>query len=280
MPDWQRVKRTVMSRIHYELALGYVAEGHQTVSKGFQQFLESLSLDPLFALRHPILTAHIMKRVLTGGFKTIGGQITASQRDRSLLKCKIPQPSWHGTAALVAGTTEVNTGIGRYVDMLDAGLQQAGVQTTRVAPTLPVLPDFTYRLLQWFGRDLRAFLTNYPLWSTYPEADIYHVTQQTLASLLLFRRPSGKVVVTVHDIFPYMVRNDPQLGSPYGSSEHVYYRLPVAGLKRANHLIAVSEYTKQCIIEHLGIGPEKTFRRLQRNRSREIPASDGPCCDP
>ena len=141
--------------------------------------------------------------------------------------------------------------------MLDAGLQQAGVQTIRVAPTLPVLPDFTYRFLQWFGRDLRAFLTNYPLWSTYPEADIYHVTQQTLASLLLFRRPSGKVVVTVHDIFPYMVRNDPQLGSPYGGSEHVYYRLPVAGLKRANHLIAVSEYTKECVVKHLGISPEK-----------------------
>jgi len=170
---------------------------------------------------------------------------------------QIPSASWQGPAALVAGSTEVNTGIGRYVDMLDAGLQQAGVQTIRVAPTLPVFPDFTYRFLQWFGRDLRAFCMNYPLWSTYPEADIYHVTQQTLASLLLFRRPSGKVVVTVHDIFPYMVRNDPQLGSPYGGSEHVYYRLPVAGLKRANHLIAVSEYTKECVVKHLGISPEK-----------------------
>ena len=82
MPDWKRIKRTVMSRIHYELALGYVAEGHQAASKGFQQFLESLSLDPLFALKHPILTAHIMKRVLTGRFKTIGGQVMASERDR------------------------------------------------------------------------------------------------------------------------------------------------------------------------------------------------------
>jgi len=78
MPDWHMIKPTVMSRIHYELALGYVAQGHQAASKGFQQFLESLSLDPLFALRHPILTAHIMKRVLTGRFKTIGGRITAS----------------------------------------------------------------------------------------------------------------------------------------------------------------------------------------------------------
>jgi glycosyltransferase involved in cell wall biosynthesis len=186
---------------------------------------------------------------------------------------QIPSAPWHGTAALVAGTTEVNTGIGRYVEMLDAGLQQAGVQTTRVAPTLPLLPDFTYRFLQWFGRDLRAFFTNYPLWSTYPEADIYHVTQQTLASLLIFSRPSGKVVVTVHDIFPYMVRNDPQLGSPYGGSENVYYRLPVAGLKRANHLIAVSEYTKRCVVKHLGISPEKisvVYNGIDHERFRPL----------
>jgi hypothetical protein len=78
MPDWQMIKPTVMSRIHYELALCYVAQGHQAASKGFQQLLESLSLNPLFALRHPILTAHIMKRVVTGRFKTISGQIAVS----------------------------------------------------------------------------------------------------------------------------------------------------------------------------------------------------------
>jgi hypothetical protein len=78
MPDWQTIKPTVMSRIHYELALGYVAQGHQAASKGFTQLLESLSLNPLFALRHPILTAHIIKGALTGRFKTIGGQITVS----------------------------------------------------------------------------------------------------------------------------------------------------------------------------------------------------------
>ncbi len=76
MPDWETIKPTVMSRIHYELALCYVAQGHQWAFKGLQQLLESLALDPLFALRHPVLTAHIMKRVLTDHFKTIGRQIT------------------------------------------------------------------------------------------------------------------------------------------------------------------------------------------------------------
>ena len=48
------------------------------------------------------------------------------------------------------------------------------------------------------GRDLRAFLTNYPLWCGYPRADIYHLGQQALTSLLLVRRPKGKVVVKLN----------------------------------------------------------------------------------
>jgi glycosyltransferase involved in cell wall biosynthesis len=161
--------------------------------------------------------------------------------------------------------------------MLLAGLCEAGVDAVRVAPTLPSLPNVIYRLFHWLGRDLHAFLTNYPLWSRYPKADIYHLTSQTLASLLLLRRPKGRVIVTVHDIFPYMVYNDPQLGSPYGT-EHLFYRLPIAGLKHADHLIANSQYTKQCVVEHLGIAPEKiTVVHLgiehERFRPQPVPAA-------
>ena len=84
--------------------------------------------------------------------------------------------------------------------------------------------------------------------------------------------------MTVHDIFPYMVRHDPQLGFPYGCSEHVYYRLPVAGLKRANHLIAVSEYTKQCVVKHLGISPEKisvVYNGIDHERFRPLTVPAG-----
>jgi glycosyltransferase involved in cell wall biosynthesis len=150
----------------------------------------------------------------------------------------------------------VRTGIGRYVEMIHDGLEDAGVDLVRAEPTLPPLPDFTYRAFSLAGRDLRAFLTNYPLWSRYPEADIYHLTSQTLASLLLVRRPPGRVVVTVHDIFPYMLRDDPQLRSPYGT-DHLYHRLAMAGLRRADHLIAVSEYTRDCVVERLGIRREE-----------------------
>ena len=184
-----------------------------------------------------------------------------------------PLGTWHGKVALIAGPNGPNTGIRRYVQMLHLGLQQAGAETVRVTPALPSFPDAAYRLLHIFGRDLRAFLTNYPLCSRYPQADLYHVTEQTLASLLLFCRPRGKVVVTVHDIFPYMVRNHSQLGSPYGAAEHAYYRLPMAGLKRADHLIAVSEYTRQCLVEHRGIAPEKisvVYNGIDHERFRPL----------
>jgi glycosyltransferase involved in cell wall biosynthesis len=160
-----------------------------------------------------------------------------------------------GRVALLAEPWNERTGIGRYVDRLQAGLREAGVDVVRATPTPPQLPCFVYRAFRLVGRDLRAFLTNYPLRSAYPRAETYHLISQTLASLLLVGRPRGQVVVTVHDIFPYMLRSDPELRSPF-AGDHFYHRLAMAGLKRADHLIAVSEYTKRCLIEHLDIPEE------------------------
>jgi len=168
-----------------------------------------------------------------------------------------PSANWHGKAVLIAKPGGPDTGVGRYVQMLHSGLRQAGVDAVRVAPALPPLLDAGYSLFRRLGMDLPAFLTNYPIWAIYPQADVYHLTSQNLASLLLFRRPAGKVVVTVHDIIPYMLRNDPQLSTYRTVADRLFDRLAMAGLKRADHLIAVSRYTRQCVVEHLGIAPEK-----------------------
>jgi len=161
--------------------------------------------------------------------------------------------------------------------MLHNGLREARINAVRVAPTVPSLPTVSYRVLRLLGRDLRAFLRNYPLWSAYPKADVYHVTSQPLAALLVLRRPKGKVVVTVHDIFPYMLRNDPQLRSSY-YIDPFYVRVAMAGLKRADHLIAISEYTKQCVVEHLGIAPEKIsviYHGIDHQHFRPLPVPTG-----
>jgi glycosyltransferase involved in cell wall biosynthesis len=169
--------------------------------------------------------------------------------------------AWPGVTSqrivLIAKPGGPQTGVGRYVQALHEHLREAGVEATRLAPALPPLPDAGYSGLRRLGVDLRAFLTNYPVWASYPPADIYHLTSQNLASLLLFRRPSGRVVVTVHDIIPYVLRHNPQLSSYRTAADRLFDQLAMAGLKRADALIADSAYTKQCVVEQLGIAAEK-----------------------
>lgn len=165
--------------------------------------------------------------------------------------------AWPGSVALVAKPGGAHTGVGRYVYMLHAGLRAAGVDAVRVAPSLPPLTGVGYTMLRKLGLDARAFFGTYPVWAQYPRADVYHLTSQNLASLLLFRRPPGKVVVTVHDIIPYMLRNDPQLSSYHSAADRLFDRMAMAGLRRADQLIAVSHYTKRTVVEHLGIAAAK-----------------------
>jgi glycosyltransferase involved in cell wall biosynthesis len=75
-PDWHAIKQATMSRVHFELALGYAAHGRQEGSKALKQLLESIRLYPLFALRRPVETAYITKEVLVGHFKAVGAHIT------------------------------------------------------------------------------------------------------------------------------------------------------------------------------------------------------------
>jgi glycosyltransferase involved in cell wall biosynthesis len=159
--------------------------------------------------------------------------------------------------ALVAKPGGTHTGIGRYVAMLHGGLRAAGVDAVRVAPSALPLPNAGYALLRRSGVDLHTFLLNYPIWARYPRADVYHLTSQNLASLLLFRRPAGKVIVTVHDIIPYILRAHPQLRAYRSAADALFDRMAMAGLRRADHLVADSLYTRQCVIEHLGIAAER-----------------------
>jgi glycosyltransferase involved in cell wall biosynthesis len=175
--------------------------------------------------------------------------------------------------ALICESSDVSTGIGRYQQMLFTGLRDIGIVAKYVTPAVPSLPIASYHMLRLVGRDLRAFLANYPLWINYPIADIYHVTSQHLAALLWARRPHGKIVVTVHDIFPYMLRKDPSLKSSY-CIDKLYVHLAMAGLQVADHIIAISEYTRQCVVEHLHINPQKIsviYHGIDQHQFSQLP---------
>lgn len=61
--DWNSIRKGTLSRVHFEWALQYLHHDHQG-SRALQQLLRSIRLDPGFALRRPMLTAHIAKQVL------------------------------------------------------------------------------------------------------------------------------------------------------------------------------------------------------------------------
>lgn len=155
--------------------------------------------------------------------------------------------------ALIAKPGHAATGVGRYVEMLHTRLAAGGVDVVRVAPALPPLPAAAYDGLLRFGADLRAFLRTYPVWARYPPADVYHLTSQNLAALLILRRPPGRVVVTVHDILPHLLRRDPALSPLRRPADQLFDRMAMAGLRRADRLVADSDYTRRCVVEHLGI---------------------------
>lgn len=154
---------------------------------------------------------------------------------------------------LVAKRGDRHTGVGRYEQALRSELHRAGVNALEITPANPPVSGTVYSTLGRLGLDPRAFLATYPVWARYPRADVYHLTSQNLASLLVFHPPRGKVVVTVHDIIPYLLRHQPRLRPHRTVADRIFDHLAMVGLKRAHLLIAVSEDTRQCLVERLGI---------------------------
>jgi glycosyltransferase involved in cell wall biosynthesis len=81
-----------------------------------------------------------------------------------------------------------------------------------------------------------------------------HLTSQTFAIPLLFKKQRVPVVVSVMDLIPLL--------KEYRATsflERILFRISCAGLKRADALIAISECTKQDMIRLLHIPKEKIF---------------------
>jgi glycosyltransferase involved in cell wall biosynthesis len=148
------------------------------------------------------------------------------------------------------------TGIGRYRAELERGLRGVGVDV-RDAPLRSVVPASVARVARRTGYDLEAFGHSYPLRADLDEGYVTHLTSQSLATLLLSQRLPRPVVVTVHDILPYLLRDDPALSVYRHRVDRLMDALAMRGLRRADRLIADSHYTKQTVVETLGVPPER-----------------------
>lgn len=150
---------------------------------------------------------------------------------------------------LITRANHSGTGLGRYSDALKDALRALGHKVTVVTPTIPLpqwMVRFLKRSLKW---DMEVFFNDNPIWVKYPKADIYHITSQNLATLMLFCRPPGKTVITVHDIIPWIVRDDPAL-QVYRTPMHALFdRLSLCSLNRADQLVADSVYSADSLNE-------------------------------
>jgi hypothetical protein len=118
-----------------------------------------------------------------------------------------------------------------------------------VHPVVPLPRQLVRGVRRLLGWDLQEFFVTYPIWARYPQAELYHLTSQNLATLLLLRSPPGPTVVTVHDIIPWLVRKDPELRTYEHFAAEFFDRLALRGLCQADVLIVVSEYTRQTLSE-------------------------------
>ncbi len=154
---------------------------------------------------------------------------------------------------LVARPEPGTTGTSRYVECLSSELKELGLEVSALSTRPSGAAASALAAARRMGLDFNAFLASYPLRLRWPPADVYHLTVQTYAGLLLSCPPPGPTVVTVHDIIPYLVRRDHRL-RPY---RHPVHRaldwVAMRGLRRADRIFADSEWTRRTLVEALGV---------------------------
>jgi glycosyltransferase involved in cell wall biosynthesis len=159
----------------------------------------------------------------------------------------------------VSAAVHRRAGLGRYAESLARALvaahpgwyalfynRERGVKPLPGLEHLPVrtvaLGYKPWRMLVWLGQLAHVGLDN-----LLPDAELFHATEHLLLSLR-----SVPTVLTVHDL---IFRRLPAHHKPLN---RWYLNLTVPlYCRRANHVIAVSEYTRRDLISAYGLPPEK-----------------------
>ncbi len=171
---------------------------------------------------------------------------------------------------LVVRRYEQMIGLARYTLSLCQAMDEAGTAYALATPQYPPLIRAGHQLMRPFGLDLKTFFTNYPV-SVAPLAHgaLTHLTTQQMASLLWFKPGLHHVIVTVHDIVPFLMRSDPSQNTYRHRVEGLFDHLAITGLRRADMLISVSEHTRQTLATALDI-PADRIRVIHEGVSHEI----------
>lgn len=148
-------------------------------------------------------------------------------------------------------------GLARYVTMLQKHLDLAGVAYTAVPISLPPALRLGAKVLRPLGYDLAAFVNTYPVSAAFTPGAVKHLTTQMMASLFTFQPGLDKTVITVHDIVPYLVRDDPCQVVYRGLHDRWMDDRAMRNIRRADRIIAISAYTGRMLEENLSCPVEK-----------------------
>ncbi len=168
--------------------------------------------------------------------------------------------------AFVTKPDKQMTGLLRYAQSVHQVLRSRGVDAMWVHPR-PPLPGVLARMGRAVRLDVAAFFASYPVSVQLGGASLCHLTSQTLATLLVFQR-LPRTVVTVHDIIPYLTRQDPVLNTYRNGFERFFDWVAMRALQQADAIIAISEFTKRCVVDALHI-PAERVRVIHRAVNRE-----------
>jgi len=136
-----------------------------------------------------------------------------------------------------------------YSDMLEKYLsnEENGFAISKYIPRIPGY------LNNKQGLRLARYIS-YPLQTLGKKASIYHITDHGYGHLTYFLDPN-KCVITVHDLIPILrwKRMIPRIES---GQIPILALVSFYALRRARHLISVSNSTKKDLVRILGINPE------------------------
>ncbi len=150
-------------------------------------------------------------------------------------------------------------GLARYTASLCEAMDRLGIPYRLATPTYPGWVRVAHCLLRPLGLDVRTFLTTYPVAAPLERGVLTHLTAQQMATLLLFRPDLRPVVVTVHDIIPYLTAGERGGGGYRHRAERFFDALATRALRRADGIIVDSAYTRQTLTRALAYPPERIW---------------------
>jgi glycosyltransferase involved in cell wall biosynthesis len=149
------------------------------------------------------------------------------------------------------------TGLTRYTSKLYqelCKLPDANVELVNIDKSF--LPYSLGRILKHYGADIETFLNNRPLTLPPVKHNIVHITRNWQATMLL-QPTTHRIIITVHDLIPFIHRNNPNIRI-YQSGLHSFLDwLSIQFCRRADALIADSDYTRQSLLSLINIPPER-----------------------